>query len=303
VDKFAHQKATVRDANIQHAEFRVLSFVWSFMGKDGTGWVDRQTMYSECPVSKRKVDDALKTLVQRGYLTVLNPGGRNKGGRGKATTYALSLPDAAPAADSPAEPVDSSQKTTALTAVDEEGNHRTECIKPPHSVPDTTAVATENHRTDDGPIRSSSFPLLKSVKQKSRPTSPSPSSPAPVDNSCLPERPDNEEPDTAEAFDELDRLQANEHTPETPDYLASLDAFDPPEPTDAEDWGADWEPIGGSLPDEEHNVGRLKEIHEENNEEPPEAPAAALTRFRSRGHPARAQELASAMASGLRFPE
>lgn len=136
-----------------------------------------------------------------------------------------------------------------------------------------------------------------------RPTSPSPSSPAPVDDSCLLEGPgESGEPDTAEAFDELDRLQANEHTPETPDYLAGLDDFAPLEPTETEDWEDDWEPIGDSQPDQPDNVGRIKAIHEENDQAHPEAPTAALARFRNRGHPARAQELASTIANGLRFP-
>lgn len=111
------------------------------------------------------------------------------------------------------------------------------------------------------------------------------------------------EPDTAEAYDELDRLQANESTPETPDYLAGLDAFAPLEPTDEEEWDDGEEPIDGSEPDQSDNVGRINEFQGENNQEHQEAPVVALARFRNRGHPARAQELASAIADGWRVPE
>ena len=92
-----------------------------------------------------------------------------------------------------------------------------------------------------------------------------------------------------------DRLEAiersdAERTPEPPAWFDALPSFDE-------------EPIGTDWPEHQGDAGWLKEIHEENNQEHPEAPAAALARFRSRGHPARAQELASTIANGWRFPE
>ncbi|PWF82353.1 hypothetical protein DEJ38_06550 [Kocuria rosea] len=284
--KFWWHKMATRDGELTAAQYRVLMAVWDYTDEHGrNAFPGRDGIARGSACAPRTVDRTLPVLTAGCYLTVMDEGGRGKGGRGLATVYALGVPthwqDETPA---------NVTGVSEVSPVDNEtGNPRQPDggigQETPANESETPAILTEtpaneslNPRHDGGPISPLSIPFIKS-KDQIRPTSPSPSSPAPVDNFGSLEETEEGEPDTAEAYDVLDKLQANESTPDTPDYLIGLDDDGPLEPT-----GHDWdeepqehEPIGPHQPPAPSNAGRL-EIHQEENPNPTQArdDAAAL---------------------------
>lgn len=95
MDKFEYHKRMTADRDLSHAEHRLLATLWDYSDPDGTNIrPGRERMVDHSTLGERTVRVALNALLDRGYLVKTTGGGRGKGGRGLATIYRLSIPQA-----------------------------------------------------------------------------------------------------------------------------------------------------------------------------------------------------------------
>lgn len=95
MDKFEYHKRMTADRALTHAEYRLLATLWDYADADGTNiHPGRERMEQHSTLSDKKVRDALRKLLDAGYIVETTKGGRVKGGRGLATVYRLSIPQA-----------------------------------------------------------------------------------------------------------------------------------------------------------------------------------------------------------------
>ncbi|WP_156442345.1 helix-turn-helix domain-containing protein [Mycobacterium sp. IS-1556] len=90
--KYAYLEA-LRDADLTHTEYRVLVNLLTYADADGTNaYPSIAMLVDDCLLSERQVQRCLRRLCESGWIRVASPGGRIRGGRGKATEYVLTTP-------------------------------------------------------------------------------------------------------------------------------------------------------------------------------------------------------------------
>lgn len=160
--KFEYHRLFVADEQLTHAEVRVMAVLWDFSDRFcDESRPGRARIQSSAHVSRRKCDEALKKLLDGGYLTLRQEGGRGEGGKPLASVYALSIPPHWPEHSLPLrgnDPVDNPRGSSPLRGKERRGSSP---LREQQFPPEGAALSPSGSTTlppEGEPIRSLSYP-------------------------------------------------------------------------------------------------------------------------------------------------